>query len=48
MAAEVVPGILVTNRTVKVANPCLRDLTPTILKEFGVTPPKEMTGRAVF
>jgi len=48
MATEVVPGILVTNRKLKISNPCLRDLTPTMLMEFGVTPPKAMTGRVAF
>ena len=48
IAAEAVPGILVANRKVKVADPRLRDLTPTMLQEFGVKPPKEMTGRPIF
>ena len=48
VAAEVVPGILVTNRKVKLSDPCLRDLTPTMLKEFGIEPPAEMTGRPIF
>jgi predicted AlkP superfamily phosphohydrolase/phosphomutase len=48
IAAEVVPGILVTNKKVKLADPRLRDLTPTILLEFGVTPPQNMTGRPIF
>jgi len=48
MATEVVPGTLVANRKLKIVDPCLRDLTPTILMEFGIEPPKEMTGRVVF
>jgi predicted AlkP superfamily phosphohydrolase/phosphomutase len=48
MATEVVPGILLTNRKLRIPDPRLRDLTPSILTEFGVTPPKEMTGRLVF
>ena len=42
VATEVVPGILMTNRKVKISDPCLRDLTPTILAEFGIKPPKEI------
>ena len=48
MATEVVPGVLLSNRKLKISDPCLRDLTPTMLMEFGVKPPKEMTGRPVF
>jgi predicted AlkP superfamily phosphohydrolase/phosphomutase len=48
MAAEVVPGVLLSNRKLKAESRRLRDLTPTILKEFGIEPPKNMTGKAVF
>ena len=48
VAAEVAPGILVTNRKMKISDPRLRDLTPTMLLEFGIEPPPEMTGRPIF
>jgi predicted AlkP superfamily phosphohydrolase/phosphomutase len=48
IAAEAVPGILVTNRKPTVADPGLKDLTVTILKEFGVLPPPEMKGREIY
>ena len=48
VAAEVVPGIIVTNKKVKLSDPRLRDMAPTILTEFGVEPPKEMRGRPIF
>ncbi len=48
IAAEVVPGVFLANRKLKIADPRLRDLTPTILMEFGITPPANMTGRPVF
>jgi predicted AlkP superfamily phosphohydrolase/phosphomutase len=48
IAAEAVPGILVTNRKVLVTEPQLKDLTVTILKEFGVSPAPEMKGRAIY
>lgn len=44
----IVPGILFTNRKIKKNDPALTDLAPTILKEFGITPPKEMVGRSIF
>jgi predicted AlkP superfamily phosphohydrolase/phosphomutase len=48
IAHELVPGILVTNRRVVVADPDLTDLAPTILREFDVEPPPVMTGRPLF
>jgi predicted AlkP superfamily phosphohydrolase/phosphomutase len=48
VAAEEVPGIIVTNKKAKLSDPRLRDMAPTILKEFGVEPPKEMRGRPIF
>ncbi len=43
-----VPGVLLSNRAVKSPAPALTDIAPTILREFGVAPPKEMTGRPAF
>ncbi len=47
-AAELMPGILATNRKVLAESPSLYDLTPTILKVFGIEKPKEMIGKAIF
>jgi predicted AlkP superfamily phosphohydrolase/phosphomutase len=46
-AAEVIPGVLVTNRKIQAESPALYDLTATILDIFGIEKPKEMIGRAV-
>lgn len=48
MAPEVIPGILLTNRKIKAKSPALYDLTPTILKIFGIEIPKEMVGKPIF
>jgi predicted AlkP superfamily phosphohydrolase/phosphomutase len=48
IAAEAVPGVLITNRKPTLPNPQLKDLTVTILKEFGLAPPPEMKGRAIY
>ncbi len=48
IAAEAVPGILVTNRKLSLSDPRLKDLTVTILKEFGVPAPPEMKGRPIY
>lgn len=48
MAAEAVPGVLVTPRKVSAAQPTLADLAPTVLQEFGVAKPDGMEGRSVF
>ncbi|MBS2034953.1 alkaline phosphatase family protein [bacterium] len=42
---ELVPGVLLCSRPIKVKNPELRDLAPTILRQFQVTPPSVMAGR---
>jgi predicted AlkP superfamily phosphohydrolase/phosphomutase len=47
MAAEVLPGIFLSNRKLKIENPSLSDITPAILLEFGIQPPENMTGRPV-
>jgi predicted AlkP superfamily phosphohydrolase/phosphomutase len=43
-----VPGTLIVNRAIRLADPQLADLTVTILNEFGVARPAEMSGRVVF
>jgi predicted AlkP superfamily phosphohydrolase/phosphomutase len=48
IAAAAVPGVLLGNRRPRVTDPQLKDLTVTILKEFGVAPDAAMSGRAVY
>jgi predicted AlkP superfamily phosphohydrolase/phosphomutase len=48
IAAAAVPGVLLGNRRPRVSDPQLKDLTVTILKEFGVAPDATMSGRAVY
>jgi len=48
IAAAAVPGVLLGNRRPRVSDPQLKDLTVTILKEFGVAPDAAMNGRAVY
>ena len=48
MDSRSVPGVLLANRPLAAAQADLRDLTVTILAEFGVAPLPEMTGRSVF
>jgi bisphosphoglycerate-independent phosphoglycerate mutase (AlkP superfamily) len=43
-----VPGVLFCNKPVAAKAPALRDLAPTIIKEFGLEPPGEMSGRPIF
>lgn len=42
-----VPGVLLANRPITSETPSLTDLAPTILAEFGMTPPPETEGRVV-
>jgi predicted AlkP superfamily phosphohydrolase/phosphomutase len=46
--AEDVPGVLLSNRTLRAERPSLRDLTVTILGMFGVGPGEGMKGKSVF
>jgi bisphosphoglycerate-independent phosphoglycerate mutase (AlkP superfamily) len=39
--------VLLCNRQIKSDKPALEDLAPTILAQFGVAAPAEMTGRNV-
>ncbi len=48
VAPHLVPGVLLTNCSVLVDDPSLIDLAPTILGEFGLGPPREMSGRVIF
>jgi hypothetical protein len=40
--------VLLGNRRPRVSDPQLKDLTVTILKEFGVAPDAAMSGRAIY
>ena len=42
-----VPGTLIANRKVAVERPNLKDIAPTVLAEFGLEAPGEMTGRGL-
>ena len=48
MAAELVPGVVFSNRKIKVPDPALIDLTVTILSEFGLEAGEGMRGRRIF
>ncbi len=48
MDHRLVPGVLVTNHKVGVADPTLLDLPVTILSMFGVPVPPQMKGRALW
>jgi predicted AlkP superfamily phosphohydrolase/phosphomutase len=44
MAAEEVPGVLLTNRAITRADASLQDIAPTVLAEFSISIPQEMKG----
>jgi predicted AlkP superfamily phosphohydrolase/phosphomutase len=48
MSAREVPGVLLSNRKIRVADPDLIDIAPTILHEFGLPPGAGMIGRTVY
>jgi len=48
IAAEAVPGVLLSKRTPHIRTPQLKDLTVTILKEFGIVPDAAMSGTPVY
>jgi predicted AlkP superfamily phosphohydrolase/phosphomutase len=48
ISAELVPGILLSNRRISSETPSVMDVAPTILEAFGLTVPVEMSGRNVF
>ncbi len=48
MAAEEVPGVLLSNRPIASRPLGLQDMAPTVLGEFGIPVPKQMVGRSVF
>ncbi len=48
MEADLVPGILISNKKIKKKDPALYDLSPTILSEFNIPKQKWMIGNALF
>ncbi|HVX66969.1 MAG TPA: alkaline phosphatase family protein [Bryobacteraceae bacterium] len=48
IAAELVPGVFLSNRRSRIPNPRLADLTVTLLREFGIPRPAEMEGRPIY
>lgn len=48
ISASEVPGVLMGSRQPRLSNPRLKDLTVTILSEFGVPPDAAMTGQPVY
>jgi len=48
MDAELVPGIILSNKKIKSKNPKLFDLAPSILEEFGLKKTDEMVGGSIF
>lgn len=47
IAPDVVPGVLLCNRKLKVEDAALVDIAPTVLKLFELSPPSEMRGKAL-
>lgn len=48
MEADLVPGILLSNKEIKSQKPALYDLAPTILAEFGIPKQEGMIGNNIF
>lgn len=48
MEAELVPGILLSNKKIVSDNPALYDIAPTILAEFGIQKQEGMVGNRIF
>ncbi len=47
VAPDVVPGVFFINRPIPASGPRFHDITPTILKLFGIDPPENMTGISI-
>jgi len=45
---SLVPGVIFSNRHIKMKNPGLEDLAPTIIREAGAKPLPEMEGKNIF
>ena len=48
VATHLVPGVVLSNKPIRVPDPTLLDLAPTVLAEFGIARPEPMTGRVLF
>jgi hypothetical protein len=48
IAADEVPGVLLSNRKVRATAPQLFDITATILNEFGIAKTAAMIGQNIF
>jgi len=48
MSPRVVPGIFLSNKKVRVVNPKLQDLAPTVLTEFNLEVPDDMIGKPLY
>jgi predicted AlkP superfamily phosphohydrolase/phosphomutase len=48
MAADEVPGIIVSSRPIDKSDPQLLDMAPTFMRMFGLEPLPEMVGSAIF
>ncbi|HKQ32120.1 MAG TPA: alkaline phosphatase family protein, partial [Thermodesulfobacteriota bacterium] len=48
MEAALVPGILLSNKEIRLENPALTDLAPTVLEEFGIPKKEGMIGQSIF
>ena len=48
MAAEQIPGVVFSTRSIEHPAPALIDLAPTILEEFGLSAPPDMVGRSLW
>lgn len=42
-----VPGMIITNKKLNKENPSVMDIAPTILENFGITPPHNMDGKSL-
>jgi predicted AlkP superfamily phosphohydrolase/phosphomutase len=48
ISAAAVPGVLIGTRTPRIADPQIKDVTVTILKEFNLQPDPAMNGRVLY
>jgi len=48
IAAEFVPGVVLSNKPIQKESPALYDLAPTILHEFGLEKGEQMIGNSIF
>ena len=46
--ADLIPGVLLSNRRLARNRGSVCDIAPTILGEFGIETPREMTGKNLF